>query len=412
MIWMAVFLFMVSMGFYAGADTVTVQAENYVLTLKDSIKIKKGKDRSQEVVLHESLSRKAVDNVVDEILKEQGGSRDDYKEIVAKIAGNYRNYLGKDNVLSQNYKKNGFHDYDLSMEIEFTVLKEKIRQELIQNMVAAGNIAKYDVYVEMYWAAEKSDIDPEVVDICRENIKKVLIAKGFNVVDFSAIRDRILRLKSEDRADLNVMQAKELDDFEKDFAISQVSKYKTGIAILSEYAQVLVGVTVRNIEIVNNLINIDIAGEAYLIQGGQRREIAKVDEHGSAPYVAGSKQIALMASESISREVAGGLTVQMQTYLAKQPKRDSMVVKEASRRWKVVFPKMSPDAFYKARKMIQDNAQWKYIAADTSAKSLELEYTGRVEDIADKIYELLQAGGFALSVPEYAADRNVITFGQ
>ncbi len=203
-----------------------------------------------------------------------------------------------------------------------------------------------------------------------------------------------------------------LDDFEKDFSISQVSRYKTGIAILSEYAQLLVGVTVRNIEVVNNMTNLDIAAEAYLIQGGQRREIAKVDEHGSAPYVAGSKQVVLMAAEAASRQAAQDLTVQIQTYLAKQPRRDDLVTQGAMRRWRVSLPKMSGEDFYKVRKLLQESDQWKYVNADTAAKEVEVDFKGMAEGLADKVYNLLKANGFTAGIPEYSADRNVITFGQ
>lgn len=394
------------------ADSMVFKDEFAVITVKGEAKFKRGKEAKVLSDMKEQKSKEAVQRVLDKIMKDT--SKDELKinhsEISSEIMENYRHYVEGIKTVDTDTEKKFFRKSILKKEFEITILKDKIRKELLQSSMVLGDLMKYDIYVELYWAAKDHDLDPEVIDISKENVKKILINQGFGLVDFSAVRDRILKLKLADRDDLSQIDVEQLDEFEENLAITQVSRYERGIAILADYVQVLVGVTIRNVEIINDMANIDMALEAYLIEGGKRREIAKVDEHNSAPYVSGSKQLLLILAEETAQKGAKDLALQMRTYLLKKSKTENFITEKTARRWRVIFPGSSQDEFYKMKRTIKDSQQWDFKGADTAELTIEVEYVGLIDDLADQLYDTLKGGGFSVSAPEYTNNRNTIAF--
>lgn len=393
-------------------DSMVFKDEFAIITVASETEFKKGKQADATIELEVNKSKEAVQKVLDKIINtsSKGELKTNIDEVTNEIMANYRHYVKEIKVLKTAIEKKGFRRSALKNEYEITIFKDKIRKELLQTSMVLGDLMKYDIYVELYWAAKDHDLDPEVIDISKENVKKILINQGFSLIDFSAVRDRILKLKMADRDDLSEIDVEQLDEFEKNLAITQISRYEKGLAILADYAQVLVGVTIRNIEVVNDMVNIDLALEAYLIEGGKRREIAKVDEHNTAPHVAGSKQLLLILTEETAQKGAKDLALQMRTYLLKKSKTESFVTEKTSRRRRINFPDASSDEFYNMKRAIKDNEQWEFKSADTADLTIEVEYVGLIDNLADQLYDVLKSGGFAVGTPEYTNSRNTVTF--
>lgn len=398
---------------FVKADSMEFEDEFAIVVLDYNIEVRKQPDPKSEKIADEYLAKDAVKKVIDRTVEDsaQQDLKSNYRQISDRLLANYRSYIKETTVLTKGYDRIGRGRFNLRMEIKYIILNDEIRKELLQKLQGAvSDIIKYDAYVELYWASKKSELDPDFVDVCKENVKKMLINQRFNIVDFSAIRDHILKLKLADRADLAGMDLDQLDEFEKDFAISQVSRYDTGLSILAEYAQLLVGVTIRNIEIVNNMVNIDLAMEAYLIEAGKRHEIAKVDEHSSAPYVPGSKQVLLVLAEETAQKGAKDLALQMRSYLLKKAKRQDVVATKTFRLWRLKFQGTTEEEFYNIKVELKKCKDWVFKNADTADRTVEVEYVGLVDDLADQVYSLISSKAFPLSVPEYTNEQNIITY--
>lgn len=382
------------------------------LTLKDSVPVK-ARDKKAERDLLIKLEKKAVSTVVEKIITNTNKQflQVDYVDVRDQIMMEYRDFILDKEQLFKEYKKKKVRDYDLIFEYKFSVDEDEIRKRLVQDATMSVELKKYDAYVEMYWVAKKESLSPELIDITKENVKKVLIAQGFNIVDFSAIRDRILKLKNQDELTKN-LDKQELSSFESNLEISQVSKYERGLAILAEYAQLLIGVTIRNIEVIDDLLNVDIATEAYFLKNGKRVEIAKVDKHGTAPYSGGSKQVLFVVAESVAQKAAKDLAVQLRDYLLSHEKEDKTVEESSVRTWKVVFPDRSAEEFYKLKRVLKKSDIWDYSSADTSAEIIELEYVGSQDDLADELYDFFMENGFKIAIPEFSAGGNKIVFNK
>lgn len=406
----ALFIFLFASNGYT--DSMEFKDEFVIITLQDEVKFKKKEEAKALKDMEDRLSRESVQKVLDKIIRDvsKGELKINHSEISNTILENYIHYVKDIKVLKLEKEKRFLRRGILRKKFEIIVYKDKIRKELLQESFVLGDLLKYDIYVELYWAAKDHDLDPEVIDISKENVKKILINQGFSLVDFSAVRDRILKLKMADREDLSEVDVEQLDEFEKNLAITQVSRYERGLAILADYAQVLVGVTIRNIEVINDMTNIDLALEAYLIEGGKRREIAKVDEHNAAPHVVGSKQLLLILMEETAQKGAKDLATQMRTFLLKKSKTESFVTEKTSRRRRINFPDASPDEFYNMKRAIKDNEQWEFKSADTADLTIEVEYVGLIDNLADQLYDVLKSGGFAVGTPEYTNSRNTVTF--
>jgi len=403
-------------------DEITFKNELAVITYPVTTKSGSKKDlEKQEQSIVEDQSQEAVRKVVDWVVEDAGHDalRPEYKKISERIINNFRQYIASQEVVRRDLKqeKKGFFGggpWLLTLEMRYLIKKDDILKEMAGDVGALAQIKKYDVYVELYWITKKEDMSPELIEAVRSNVEKILNDQGFNIVTFDKIRDDILVMQLKDRADLANIDVDRLDQFEKEFLISQVSKYERGMSILEKYAQVVVGATINHLEVSDDKVAIKIASEAQLIRGGKRRVIGRADITREAPNAGGSQIAIDNLGGAAAQDLAGKTAGQMRKKLSEYEKEQQVIIPDSPREFKLVFAGMSDDEFYTIRRLLKENESgqdWKYLSENSSDKSVALEFKGRTGDLSDRVYDFLKSkNSMNIKVPESTQDSLKITF--
>jgi len=292
----------------------------------------------------------------------------------------------------------------------------RIDKKLLKNALVSGRaittVAKYRTYIELFWNVPDKDIHPEVVDTVLANVEDYFAQKGYEVVQFEQIKgDLVQLLKKEGRKTDDLLSEDEIERFKANLELRNIDrKFMNGKRILADYADLLIGVTIKAVEQRGGMIHVRVATDATLFERGRWVTLAHSEETGTMPFVRGSTDNLTEIAKRATTKMSANLEPKIRKKLATRKAVEEIQTGEV-RDFVLMFKNMDKDQFAKTKGLLRSGSKWQYKGADMPTRTVHLGYEGRIDSLAERLEIYLEGAGLNLGLGEYSTSGNKILFG-
>ena len=285
-----------------------------------------------------------------------------------------------------------------------------MRKALIDGR-AITTVAKYRTYVEAFWNVDDKDISPELMQVVIGNIEDSFSQNGYDVVEFERIKGDLVEMLNKDEVS-GIYSTDELERFNANLELRNIdSKFENGKRILADYADLLIGVTVNSMEVVNQMMNVRLTVNATLFENGEWVKLASADKTGSIPYIRGDNDGLISIAKRVAVHAADELEAKARKQISLRKTKEDIKLGE-EREFTMAFNNLDSSSFNQARKQIKSSKKWSYKGADHKSKLVRVGYRGQIDSLSDLVEDLLNGAGVNPGSPEYTRGRNRIIFGK
>lgn len=203
----------------------------------------------------------------------------------------------------------------------------------------------------------------------------------------------------------------ELKRFKANLELRNIDKrFESGKRILADYANLLVGVTINSIDVVNQELTVRVTTNATLFEKGEWQKLAHAESAQTVAHVRGSTDNLIATAKSVTLKSTRELQPKVQNQLALRKERGKQQ-KQSSREFSLVFSGVDKQSFNKIRSQLSKGSKWTYQTADFKQRVVYVDYKGTADSLSDLVQIFLEGGGIQLGIGEFATGRNKIIFG-
>ena len=361
------------------------------------------------------LKLKALNEAADDInhALAQPMNFDEFNKSIRKANKNFQKYISDwkltNKVVDQSKNYLGTIE-TIRLSGWFAVDKDSLRKALIDGR-AITTVAKYRTYVEAFWNVDDKDISPELMQVVIGNIEDSFSQNGYDVVEFERIKGDLVEMLNKDEVS-GIYSTDELERFNANLELRNIdSKFENGKRILADYADLLIGVTVNSMEVVNQMMNVRLTVNATLFENGEWVKLASADKTGSIPYIRGDSDGLISIAKRVAVHAADELEAKARKQISLRKTKEDIKLGE-EREFTMVFNNLDSSSFNQARKQIKSSKKWNYKGADHKSKLVRVGYRGQIDSLSDLVEDLLNGAGVNPGSPEYTRGRNRIIFGK
>ncbi|MEA1873150.1 MAG: hypothetical protein U9N51_01815 [Bacteroidota bacterium] len=407
------------MSFMAPASTPTVYVAGFNEFRMDVPEAIKDRDEARKQTVQKAINdlkmmafQEAAEDVNHSLA--QPMEKDEFERAVAGAAKNYPNFIMDWKITRQVVETRG----PLSVQPETVKLSAyfRIDRRLLKKALFSGRaitpVAKYRTYVELFWNVPGKDIHPEVVDTVLATVEDYFAQKGYEVVQFEQIKGDLVRLlKKEGKKTDDLFSKDEIERFRANLELRNIDrKFVNGKSILADYANLLIGVTIKAVEQRSGMIHVRVASDATLFERGRWVSLAHSEQTASIPFVRGSIDQLTAVSGRAATKMSSKIEPKIRKKIALRKTVEEIRTGEA-RDFVLMFKDMNKDRFSKIKGLLRNGSKWEYKGADFPSRSIHLGYEGRIDSLAERVEIYLDGANLNLSAPEYSANGNKILFG-
>jgi len=300
----------------------------------------------------------------------------------------------------------------LRLSAYFKVDVNALEDVLIEDR-AIAMVAQYRAYVEVFWNVPDKEVNREVVMTTVETIEDNFRQAGYEVVEFERIRgDLVELLKAEGEEVEDLYANDELKRFKANLELRNIDKrFESGKRILADYADLLVGVTLNSIEVLDGNLTVRVTTNATLFEKGEWQKLAHADNAMTVPHVPGSTDNLIGLAKKVTLKSLEELEPKVQTQLALRKERKEQI-KTTSREFSLVFSGVDKTLFDDIRRRLMKGSKWEYQTADFKQRVVYVNYEGYPDMLSDMVQMYLEGAEIDIGIGEFAAGRNKIIFGQ
>jgi len=361
------------------------------------------------------LKLKALNEAADDInhALSQPMNFDEFNKAIRKANKNFQKYISDwkltNKVVDQSKNYLGTIE-SVRLSGWFAVDKDKLRKALIEGR-AITTVAKYRTYVEAFWNVDDKDASPELMQVVISNIEDSFSQNGYEVVEFERIKGDLVKLLNKDEVS-GIYSSDELERFNANLELRNIdSKFENGKRILADYADLLIGVTINSMEVVNQMMNVRLTVDATLFENGEWVKLASSDKTGSIPYIRGNTESLISIAKRVALHTAEDLEKKARAQISLRKTKENIKLGE-EREFTISFNKLDSSTFSKVRKEIKNSSDWKYKGADHKSKNIRLDYRGSVDSLSDSVEDMLNKSGINAGSAEFISGSNRIIFGK
>jgi hypothetical protein len=299
----------------------------------------------------------------------------------------------------------------LRLSAYFKVDVNALKDVLIEDR-AIAMVAQYRTYIEVFWNVPDKEVNREVVMTTVETIEDNFRQAGYEVVEFERIRgDLVDLLKAEGEEVEDLYANDELKRFKANLELRNIDKrFESGKRILADYADLLVGVTLNSIEVLDGNLTVRVTTNATLFEKGEWQKLAHADNAMTIPHVPGSTDNLIGLAKKVTLNSLAELEPKVQTQLALREQRGKQI-KTTSREFSLVFSGVDKTLFDDIRRRLMKGSKWEYQTADFKQRAVYVNYKGNPDTLSDMVQMYLEGADIDIGVGEFAAGRNKIIFG-
>ncbi|MCD6328341.1 hypothetical protein J7M28_12440 [bacterium] len=337
----------------------------------------------------------------------QGMNDEEYDRAVKKANKDFQTFINDWKIIKQEVPRKRAV---VILTVYFKIDKAKLREALMTGR-AIINRAKYKTYVELYWNVPGRDISPEICNTLIENVENYFARAGYNVVQFERIKGKLVRmLKDLGENTDDLYSQDELKRFKANLELRNIdSRFVNGKQILGDYADLLIGVTINNVEVTPDMmLSVRITVNATLFERNDWVSLASRNASGMVPYDGGAEsffrvaeRVALNVCEALEPGVADGIARREAIYRAQVT---------AARDFTLVFKGISSNEFRQINNRLMGSDLLAHKGSDAQARKVYVQYRGTKDALAGVVESVLRGAGFSFGPPEYSADDNTIVF--
>ena len=314
------------------------------------------------------------------------------------------------------------------LNIYFLVDLEALKKTLLSESLMAEAV-KLKTYVELYWNTPRDDLEmlpPEFLEEMTatviQNVEDQLSRTGYRVTEFEKVRGDLQALMLE--AETGGVQGEDAgaeDELSRLMVNLQLrnlsqSKFKAGKRLLSEYADLLIGVAFNTIELSadGRRVTIRLTVDATLFERGTTEEwvkLASSDDQQTLPFTPGNTNILIKGGKLLSGKVTSDLLPKIREKLVRRAVTEEIIL-EGKQTYVIKFPDINKDHFRAIKKIIKRDSEWERKAAKTKLRELSYEYEGGIIDFEEELRELLENNDYEIEDISYKTGekRLVVTF--
>ena len=299
----------------------------------------------------------------------------------------------------------------LRLSAYFKIDMNALKDVLIEDR-AIAMVVQYRTYVEVFWNVPDKEVNREVVMTTVETIEDNFRQAGYEVVEFERIRgDLVELLKAEGEEVEDLYSSDELKRFKANLELRNIDKrFESGKRILADYADLLVGVTLNSIEVLDGNLTVRVTTNATLFEKGEWQKLAHADSVMTVPHVPGSTDNLIGLTKRVTLNSLGELEPKVQTQLALRKERKEQI-KTTSREFSLVFSGADKNLFDDIRRRLMKGSKWKYQTADFKQRVVYVNFEGNPDTLSDMVQMYLEGAEIDIGIGEFAAGRNKIIFG-
>ena len=407
------------MSFTAPASTRTIYVATYNNCRMDVPETIKDRDEARKQTIQKAINGlkiRAFNEAADDVnhALAQPMEKDEFERAVAKAGKDYPNFIMDWKITSQVVETRGplsVQPETVNLSAYFRIDKKLLKKALIEGR-AITTVAKYRTYIELFWNVPEKEINPEVVDTVLASVEDYFAQKGYEVVQFEQIKgDLVHLLKKEGRKTDDLFSKNELERFKANLELRNIDKkFVNGKRILADYAELLIGATIKAVEQRAGMVHIRVATDATLFERGRWVTLAHSEQTASMPFVRGSTDNLTEVARRAATKMSANLEPKIRKKLALRKTVEEIRTDE-TRDFALVFKNMDKDRFAKAQRLLMAGSKWEYKGADFPARTVHLAYEGRIDSLAERVEIYLEGAKLGLGVPEYSTSGNKIVFG-
>ena len=381
-------------------------------SISDKNKARKEAIRAIIIDLKQKAFREAAQKVNQEISQPMNVVK--FNQVVNRASNNYQRFINEWKITKQvvELQPNWSSTPEVvQVSAFFKIDKDALRRILI---VEGGitPVAKYRTYVELFWNVPDKDIHPEVIAIVIGNVEDQFRQAGYEIVEFEKIKgDLIALLKKAGKSTNDVYADDEIKRFKANLELRNIDKkFVNGKRILSEYADLLVGVTINRVEVQNNELTVRITANATLFEQGEWLKLASSDHAKSVPHIRGSTANLIAVAKQLTSVISRDLEPKVRKQLG-QRKSVAMIQRDQERNFSLIFKGIDKGAFNDIKARLSKGSKWQFNGADFKTHVIHLGYKGSIDGLSDLIQIYLEGAGISPGIGEYSGTRNQIIFG-
>jgi len=407
------------MSFTAPASTPTIYVvtfNNYCMDVPEIIKDRDAARRQTAQRIINDMKLKAFHEAAQDInhALAQPMEKDEFARAVKKASKDYPNFIMDWEMTNQVVVTRG----PLSVQPEFVKLsayfridKKLLKQALVRER-AITPVAKYRTYVELFWNVPEKDVHPEAVDTILASVEDYFAQKGYEVVQFEQIKGNLVqRVKEEGRNTDDLFSKDEVTRFKANLELRNIDKkFVNGKRILADYANLLIGVTIKAVEQRGGMLHVRLATDATLFERGTWVTLAHSEQTASIPFRRGHMDNLTEVSRRAAVRMSTYLEPKIRKKLALRTTLEEITTTEI-RDFVLVFKDMDKTQFAKTKSLLRGGSKWEFKGADFQTKTVHLGYEGRIDSLAERVGIYLEGARLNLGVPEYSTSGNRILFG-
>ena len=407
------------MSFTAPASTRTIYVATYNNYRMDVPAAIRDRDEARKQTIQKAINDlkiRAFNEAADDVnhALAQPMEKDEFERAVAKAGKDYPNFIMDWKITSQVVETRGplsVQPETVKLSAYFRIDKRLLKKALIEGR-AITTVAKYRTYIELFWNVPEKEIHPEVVDTVLASVEDYFAQKGYEVVQFEQIKgDLVHLLKKEGRKTDDLFSKNELKRFKANLELRNIDKkFVNGKRILADYAELLIGATIKAVEQRAGMVHIRVATDATLFERGRWVTLAHSEQTASMPFVRGSTDNLTEVARRAATKMSANLEPKIRKKLALRKTVEEIRTGEA-RDFALVFKNMDKDRFARAQRLLMAGSKWEYKGADFPARTVHLAYEGRIDSLAERVEIYLEGAKLGLGVPEYSTSGNKIMFG-
>ena len=313
------------------------------------------------------------------------------------------------------------------LNIYFLVDLDALKKVLLSESLMAEAV-KLKTYVELYWNAPKDDLEMFPPDFLEEmtatviqNVEDQLSRTGYRVTEFEKVKGDLQALMLEAETEEVKDDAGAEDELSRLMLnlklrnLSQ-SKFEGGKRLLSEYADLLIGVAFNTIELSGDgrKITIRLTVDATLFERGTTEEwvkLASSDDKQILPFRPGNTNLLIEAGKLLSEKVTSDLLPKIKDKLVSRAVTEDIIL-EGEQTYVIKFPDVSKDHFRAIKKIIKNGSEWERKAAKTKQRELSYAYEGGIINFEEELRDLLENEDYEVEDISYKTGDNrlVVTF--
>lgn len=407
------------MSFTAPASTRTIYVATYNNYRMDVPEAIRDRDEARKQAIQKAINDlkiRAFTEAADDVnhALAQPMEKDEFERAVAKAGKDYPNFIMDWKITSQVVETRGplsVQPETVNLSAYFRIDKRLLKKALIEGR-AITTVAKYRTYIELFWNVPEKEIHPEVVDTVLKTVEDCFAQKGYEVVQFEQIKGGLVHLlKKEGRKTDDLFSKNELKRFKANLELRNIDrKFVNGKRILADYAELLIGATIKAVEQRAGMIHIRVAIDATLFERGRWVTLAHSEQTASMPFVRGSTDNLTEVARRAATKISANLEPKIRKKLALRKTVEEIRTGEA-RDFALVFKNMDKNRFARAQRLLMAGSKWEYKGADFPARTVHLAYEGRIDTLAERVEIYLEGANLGLDVPEYSTSGNRIVFG-